>query len=535
MMMKNKIKYLLVLISGLILTNISAQGLLPAEKAETWTDRAVYISGEEICFSGILSITDEKELLSTVVYVELISPENQKINQIKLPVVDQSYSGKLIIPEDVLSGYYFLRSYTKWMRNGNPNDYHYILLKLINPFQRELLDMKDSLIVHKTISKIKPNADHLVEKSEYAVGDSLNIHLDKTVSDLKNASVSIIPAGSQAFLLNTTKPATAYYYQMNYEAETRGLSLSGKIFVNGHISPFHQLNVHILGEKDFISVLCDADGHFNVALVEDFNEKELFLIAGSSEEGKVEIKIDQDFCTKKINLNTPKFTIENSEKEILLQMANRQQIASIYGNKPVSQKKNKKKKPFYGSVFKTIDFDFYVPLDSMTQYFTDLPSWVSIKKKKGKRSLHIIGTQTELNMYPSLVMVDWVPLDEADRVLAMNPKLVQKIEIINQAYIHGNQIYGGVIHIITRKGDFGNLKFPESGQYLNYLFYSFNMSNLQTQQDFSNTIFWKTDLKDFSDIHLQTPLFSGKYLIMIQGIDKNGEHVWEAQEIQVGK
>lgn len=535
MMMKNKIIYILLAISALIAFPIKAQVLLPAEKAETWTDRAIYISGEEICFSGILSIADKEELLSTVVYVELIGPENQKINQIKLPVNHQAYSGKLIIPEDVLSGYYFLRSYTKWMRNGSPNNYHYNLLKIINPFQRELLNTKDSLLVHETISKLKPNTDSLVKKANYEVGDSLLIHLDKKISDLKNTSVSIIPAGSQAFRLNTTKPSAAYYYQMNYEAETRGLSLSGKIFVNGHLSPFHQLNVHILGEKDFISVLCDADGHFNVALVEDFNEKELFLIAGSSEEGKVEIKIDQDFCTKKINLKTPKFIIENSEKEILLQMAKRQQIASIYESKPVPQKKNKKKKSFYGSVFKTIDFDVYVPLDSMSQYFTDLPSWVSIKKKKGKRSLHLVGTQTELNIYPSLVMVDWVPVDEADRVLAMNPKLVKEIEVINQAYIHGNQIYGGVIHIKTRKGDFGNLKFPESGQYLNYLFYSFNMSNLQTQQTFSNTIYWKTDLQDFSDIHLQTPLFSGKYLIMIQGIDKNGEHVWKAQEIQVGK
>ena len=534
MMMKNKTTYLLVVIIGLLLTNVSAQGLLPAEQAETWTDRSVYISGEEICFSGILSISEEDELLSTVVYVELMSPENQKINQIKLPVMDQAYSGKLIIPEDVLSGYYFLRTYTKWMRNGSPNDYHYNLLKIINPFQRELLNIKDSLIVHETISKLKPNTDSLVGKSEFSVGDPLVIHFDEKMAKLKNASVSMIPAGSQAFSLNKTKQAIAYYYQMKYEAETRGLSLSGKILVNGHISPFHQLNVHILGEKDFISVLCDADGHFNVALVEDFNEKELFLIASSSGEGKVEIQIDQDFCTKKTTLSTPKFSLENTEKEILLKMAQRQQIASIYESKPVPQKKNKKKKSFYGSVFKTIDFDFYVPLDSMSQYFTDLPSWVSIKKKKGKRSLHLIGTQTELNIYPSLVMVDWVPVDEADRVLAMNPKLVKEIEVINQAYVHGNQIYGGVIHIKTRKGDFGNLKFPESGQYLNYLFYSFNMSNLQTQQSYSNTIYWKTDLKDFSDIHLQTPLFSGKYLIMVQGIDRNGEHVWEAQEIQVG-
>lgn len=534
-MMKNKITYILLLISALISFNINAQVLLPAEEAETWTDRAIYISGEEICFSGILSIEDEDELLSTVVYLELISPENQKINQIKLPVIDQAYSGKLVIPEDVLSGYYFLRTYTKWMRNGSPNDYHYILLKVINPFQKELLNIKDSLLVHETISKLKPNADSLVGKSEYSVGDPIVIHLDKKIHELKNASVSMIPAGSQAFRLNKTKPKVEYYYQMKYEAETRGLSLSGKILVNGHISPFHQLNVHILGEKDFISVLCDADGHFNVALVEDFNEKELFLIAGSSEKGKVEIQIDQDFCTKKINLRTPKFSVENTEKEFLLQMAKRQQIASIYESKPIAKKKSKEKKAFYGSVFKTIDFDFYVPLDSMSQYFTDLPSWVSIKKKKGKRSLHLIGTQTELNIYPSLVMVDWVPLDEADRVLGMNPKLVKKIEVINQAYVHGNQIYGGVIHVITRKGDFGNLKFPNSGQYLNYLFYSFNMSNLQTQQSFSNTIYWKTDLKDFSDIHLQTPLFSGKYMIMVQGIDKNGEHVWQAQEIKVGE
>ncbi len=533
-MMKDKTTYILVLVLGLLLSNLNAQISLPAENANTWTDRAVYISGEEICFSGMLGISEEDELLSSVVYVELISPENQKINQIKLPVSRKAYSGKLIIPEDVLSGYYYLRTYTKWMRNGSPNYYNYILLKILNPFQRDVLNIKDSLIVHETKSRIKPNTEDLVKNSKYQVGDSLIIQLEDNIAKLKNISVSMIPSESQAFITNKNKYRVAKYYHMKYEAETRGLSLSGKILVNGRISPFHQLNVHILGEKDFISVLCDADGHFNVALVEEFNEKELFLIAGSSEQGKVEIKIDQDFCTKKVYLNTPKFSVEKSEKEILLQMAQRQQIASIYESKPARKKKNKKKKAFYGSVFKTIDFDFYVPLDSMSQYFTDIPSWVTIKKKAGKRSLHLVGTDAELKMYPSLVMVDWVPVDEADRVLAMNPKLVKDIEIINQAYVHGNQIYGGVIHIKTRKGNFGNLKFPESGQYLNYLFYSFNMSNLQTQQRFSNTFYWKSDLQSFSDIHLEAPLFSGKYLIMIQGIDHNGEFVYKAQEIEVG-
>lgn len=536
-MMKNKTIYIILILLVLFNFNLIAQELLPAEKTGSWTDRALYISGEDILFAGHVAISDGNELLSSVVYIELISPENQKINQIKLPINEHSFSGKITIPEDVLSGYYYLRSYTKWMRNGAPEDYHYTLIKIVNPFLQDVLLVNDSQLLEKSYSKAKISEFPLSAKTQYQTAEKINISIEEQSSVIKDPSLSIIPNGSQSFSINKMKSLVDYYIDIKYQAETRGLSLSGVILVNDSISAYHKLNVHVLGKKDFISVLCNENGQFHVALPEAYDEKELFLIAASSDRASVKIQIDQDFCTKEINIPTPRFAIEDSEKEVLLKMAKQQQIRSALGEEEAEMLDSITRPAFYGSVFKTIDLDFYVPLDSLQQYFTDIPSWVVVKKKKGKRSLYVFSQQSGVSIYPSLLMVDWVPIDDADRVLAMNPSAVKQVEIINQSYVHGNQIYGGIIHVKTRKGNFGNLKFPESGQYLNYKFYSSRWSTIKHQDKFSNTTFWEFEpiKNENGNYIMQAPLFSGDYLIQLQGIDNQGNLLQYLQAIQVIK
>lgn len=513
--------------------NLKAQNLLPAEKATLWTDRAIFISGESISFAGIIQIDKEPELLSSAVYIELISPENQKINQIKLPLEKSFFEGQIDIPMDVLSGYYYLRAYTKWMRNGSPEDYEYLLMKIINPFENEILDINDSLLLEDPIPQISSDAE--ATKLNKTIGQNITIDPGLIPENLKHGSISLIPKGSQSFIQHFQKSKASNYNHIQYYPETRGLSISGEIFVKDSLSPYHKMNVHLLGEKDFTVVLCDSFGKFNVALPDAYLEHELFLIAASSNKGKVKILIDQDFCTKEINIPCPEFSLEEAEQEELLKMAKNQQIKSIYVEDKKEEMTSDEKIPFYGSVFKSLVLDFYVPLDSMEQYFTDIPSWVMVKKKKKKRYLQLIGEQTELVLYPSLLLVDWVPVDEADRVLAMNPRLVKQIDIINQGYMHGNEIYGGIIHVITHKGDFGNLKFPETGQYLNYKFYSANLYEQDQSFVFDNTYFWKTIPANNAELEIQTPLLPGDYILLIQGVDEEGELIQKVQNIEVIK
>ena len=179
--------------------------------------------------------------------------------------------------------------------------------------------------------------------------------------------------------------------------------------------------------------------------------------------------------------------------------------------------------PFYAKPFKVIDFDSYVELDSLSQYFTDLNSYVGIKKEAGKRKLYLLGPETELALYDPLILLDWLPVDDDESILKINPARIKKLEVIPRPYIHGDVLYGGVLSIFTRNEDFGGYKFPESAVYLSFDFYS----DTESTSDFKirNSYEWNPSFENAeekNEVILKAPEIDGNYILMIQSVDTNG-------------
>lgn len=519
--MKKIIHYALILVLVLATGKLIAQEIYPAENVRMWADRAMYISGESILFAGDLSMNNSSDIFSKVIYVELISPEGQKISKIKLQIHKSFFEGEIKIPTDVLSGNYYLRAYTKWMRNGSPKDYEYVLLKIINPNNKEVLSINDSLILEDSLLTIIPN-DEIIKIIECFEGGDFIVDL-KSVNS-KMYSLSIVPELCQAQTYHINKTQQINYPQINYYPETRGLSISGKVLSIDKPSPYHRLNVSLLGKKDFISVMCDSLGQFNISLPMEYLNHELFLIADGKKGKQAKILIDQDFCSEDIQIPTPVFFLNEQEKKLVLKMAKNSQIMKTFYPKNELERLYEQIIPFYGSVSKTIVFDKYIPLDSLQLYFTDIPSGVSIHKSKGGRVLRLMGEQYDLSLYPPLMLVDWVPVNQAEKILAMSPSLIKKIDIINKSYLHGDQIYGGIIHIRTKKGDFGNVKFDDSGQYLKFDFFSLNTHHNMDVNPFVNTVLWQPVYGDIDGlVKINCPQQPGNYMLQIKGIDEKGE------------
>ena len=530
--MKNKIENILLILILLVSTSAISQITYPAEKAVLVCDRGLYVSGEHIQISGEINMVDDSEILSEIVYVELITPLGQKINQMKLRITNSHFEGALLIPDAILSGYYFLRAYTKWMRNGDPSEYTYQLLKIVNPHHKDVLQIPDSLILEDE-DLMTPNED-LLTKESYHPEESIRLDLHSSaIPKWDWLSIGLIPANTKNLRPFPPQKNHSSYSEITYFPETRGLSMSGNILINGTVAPYHRINVNVLGKNDFIAVLSDSLGRFHLSLPDETGEKELFVIAESSAKQGLKINIDMDFCTKAFSMATPRFMLSNEEKSSLLLMAQHQQILSFYNDSVISVDDIDSPVSFYDKAFKIIDFNFYIQLDSLEQYFTDIPSWVQVKRRKGKRYLQVMGDQSELQVYPPLLMVDWVPIDEADRILALNPSQVKQIEIIKDPYLYGDHIYGGIIHLKTRNQDFGGLKFPETGMYLTYQFLAAVVASTSNKLPFKNTWYWNTlsQYDSQNEMNIPAPSLKGKYLLMIQGIDTKGEMIQLSQDI----
>ena len=522
--------------------SIFSQFEYQAEKVDIWTDRYLFISGETIQFAGVLSADSKENILSEVIYVELITATGQKISQVKIKLSSTSFEGKIVISPEILSGYYTLRAYTKWMRNGDPTDYAQIRLKVVNPFSDEIKQVDDSLL-DNSLPLLDNKSSYLsLNKATYEPGEQVHYILDTTFLTANAiTSFSIIPAIAAPFEKQSDLKISLPYQKIIYYPETRGITISGKIIRSGDRSllPYHRVNIHLENEKDFISVLSDSTGSFYMALPERYGSIELFVIAATLENENVELLIDQDFCTKEIAIKMPLFSINDEEKKQVLKMAQAYQLYSLYKTNDSLSLDLQNDLPFYGKAFKTIELDDYVVLDSLAQYFSDLPSWVRVKEVKGNRKIMLSGYQSGLQLYEALIMVDWVPVDDAERILAMDPARIKNFDVVISPYIHGGITYGGILSISTRKSDFGGLVFPKSGVYINYGFYDRPRDlKVKIQNDFSfkNTTTWVADITKetyLSGKDIVAPTIDGDYILLLQSIDKEGNRTEEWIEFEV--
>ena len=104
------------------------------EKSILITDRDLYLSGENICFKtynifndSILNID-----LSKVVYIEIFKAQ-QSIVKKKFNALKGYANGIIHIPNEIITGNYFIRAYTKYQQNLAPESLFTQTIRIINP------------------------------------------------------------------------------------------------------------------------------------------------------------------------------------------------------------------------------------------------------------------------------------------------------------------------------------------------------------------------------------------------------------------
>jgi hypothetical protein len=123
------------------------------EKIYLHSDRSFYLSGE-ICWFKLYDVdaSFHKPLdVSTVAYTELLNDKNKPVMQAKIALQEGCGNGSFLLPADLPSGKYKLRSYTSWMKNYSPNYFFEKELTIVNPrsfSEKDTLKQKTTYRMH---------------------------------------------------------------------------------------------------------------------------------------------------------------------------------------------------------------------------------------------------------------------------------------------------------------------------------------------------------------------------------------------------
>jgi len=532
--------------------SLPAQGTMMqlTEKVGMITDRTVFCVGETLHFKAYnLSNEDLKKAdWSTVLYVELISSDGKPFIQQKYAFTSYGSRGELNLPSDLLTGIYYLRAYTKWMRNYSPYEFCYQVIKVINPFNAEVLQAanESSQAMLHNFSDTLENQDIQVRsnKQQFHKREAIDLSV-KSMPDVdprQNFTLSVIKRGGIEF---TTQPIVDSIKNtvttLPFIPETRGVTLTGRAVNKGDSMPIPnlQLNLTVFNKpNEYLGAITDRDGKFFFSLPDHYGQMELFISAKIlKSELEPVILVDNDFCTSEVNLPFIPFTLSENEKMLYNEMSINSQVTNKYKDlkDTIQQIDTLSNPPFYGEPTFTLKFSDYIPLPTMEDYITELLPMVSVHKKDKVKYLKIRGLYSELTIYDPLVLVDFVAVSNIDRVLSISPRKVKRIEVIAKPYVKGAIVYGGIVHIISKDGDFAGVSLPSSGQFFKISAFE-PIENQKTGEvlnnrtpDTRNSLYWNPSIKFVNGQQINFEFSagdtSGEYIALIRGFDKSGKQI----------
>jgi len=522
------------------------------EKVILLTDREIYAVNEDILFSAlnVSSSALRKADWSNILYVELIAPNGEAFARKKYVFSPDGTSGTLKIPSDVLTGNYYLRAYTRWMRDYSPYHYFYKMVTVINPFRGELLEPQ-GISDHEIVSAATVNSADFNLKTTKKIFKkreqvSLEVSVASVATHVDQFVVSVIPKGTENQLIPKLTGQNDQKFSPDFIPETRGLSISGKV-VNAADSvpmPFTLVGLTIFKDNpENQNVLTNENGQFFFDLSKLKGEYEIFISAKSTENPL--ILVDNDFSTQKIELPYVPVDLSEESKKLYQLLAFNSQMQTLYKQQKLETelKSFSSDSSFYGKPDFVLKLDKYIAMQGLKDYIYELIPQLGIRHDEKRTTLKVLGVYSDLAIHDPLVLVDMVPIFDIDRVLELQPDKIERIEVVTVPYVRGDIIFGGIVSLFSKKGDLAGIDLPSVGRFITYDMLSREFAtkapDTQNQRvpDLRNCLYWNPDLKlkgtEPAKISFNTGDSAGDYLIVVRGIDWTGKVKMTTEEITV--
>lgn len=152
------------------------------EKPYFSTNKPYYYPGETVWLGGQMLYQNKvmSDTLSRVLYLDLMNEDAEIIQSEAFPIKEGEISAAFILPKELKSGDYFLRSYTEWMRNFPEQDIFLLPLPVLekdenikaaaitNPdlFGDLMINLKDSVFFRNSFKEMEFRVSFLDETEE---------------------------------------------------------------------------------------------------------------------------------------------------------------------------------------------------------------------------------------------------------------------------------------------------------------------------------------------------------------------------------
>jgi hypothetical protein len=275
-----------------------------------------------------------------------------------------------------------------------------------------------------------------------------------------------------------------------------------------------------------------------------FNTKQLFgpgeVIAQTDSERDSIYRIDvlSPFSERYAQHTVPRINPTSGMQKALEEHSLAMQVQNIYAGNKIKQfyDAGVDSSGFFGKPYKTYLLDNYTRFTTMEEVLREYIREVNVVRSHKRYHIKVLNDKGFLEGDP-MVMLDDVPVFNMDKVMAIDPLKVRKLEVIRERYYYGPSEQEGILSYTTYKGDLGGVEIDPHAVVLDYeglqlqrAFYSpvYDTGEAMKSRipDFRNLLFWQPNVlinaSGKSQLSFYSSDQSGKYIGLIQGITANG-------------
>lgn len=193
---------------------------------------------------------------------------------------------------------------------------------------------------------------------------------------------------------------------------------------------------------------------------------------------------------------------------------------------------------FYGKPDKQYYLDDYTRFTTMEEVMKEFVTDVRVRKQADGFRFNVVnGVFKDFFERPPLVLIDGLPVSNVNKIMALDPLKIKKIEVLAHKHFLGSLVNEGVVSYSTYQGDLGGYELDANAVVIEYeglqrqrIFYSPAYETSQQQQsripDLRNLLYWSPAVTTGTDGKQQFSFYSsdlkGNYAIIVQGLTAEG-------------
>lgn len=251
------------------------------------------------------------------------------------------------------------------------------------------------------------------------------------------------------------------------------------------------------------------------------------------------IDILSPFSEQYANITLPRLTLSPGLQPVIEDKSLGIQVQNIYSGTKLRQfyEPDVDSSAFFGPPYRTYLLDNYTRFATMEEVMREYVSDVNVVLSKNRFHIKVLGDNSFLSDADPMVLIDGIPFFDINKLFAIDPLKVHKLETVPFNYYWGPSYEPGIFSYTTYKGDLGGTEIDPHAVIMDYdgleiqrQFYSPAYDNDAAVNsripDFRDVLYWApyitTQTQGKNNLSFYTSDKTGEYIGIIQGLTANG-------------